>query len=155
MGSTKLYCIDSVNFNLEFGDVNNENFQCRFNPTYPVVSLLFGFNLWIILLPGARRQVQGQIIYQIKMHRNGPKFETCQWSPQGDYLLVLFKTQISMQNTSLVWDRDNSRVKCDYFLSGTLYQVENKKSRLTFRELIGSRGILGNTDQPSQLSSKL
>ena len=58
--TSKLYPIDVVNFGSSFVDANKP----VFNPVYPMAALKYTSDLWIVLLPGKRRTIQGQILYR-------------------------------------------------------------------------------------------
>lgn len=92
--ATKSYLLDVFNVGQDY---DGAEFQCRFNPRHPVVALKFLKNLWLICLPGRRRDTQGQIIYHLRLDRGrGPSLESCQWSPDGKFLLLLKKDRDSV-----------------------------------------------------------
>ena len=87
--SLKRYFLDTVCFNETFTDCTN--FQIIFNPRAPLVLLKFDRQLWVIILPGKRRDEQGQILFNYQVYEKDRFLETCQWSPDGKLLLVLSK----------------------------------------------------------------
>ena len=87
--SLKRYFLDTVCFNETFTDCTN--FQIIFNPRAPLVLLKFDRQLWVIILPGKRRDEQGQILFNYQVYEKDRFLETCQWSPDGKLLLVLCK----------------------------------------------------------------
>ncbi len=58
---TKNYVLDIVTFESGF---ESNYFEVKFNPHFPMAVLKFATELWVVLLPGKRRQVQGQILYR-------------------------------------------------------------------------------------------
>ena len=88
-GSVKRYVLDWVNLGLDYDE---QNFQFRFNPRHPVAVLKFRKHLWVICLPGKRREKQGQILYHKRFSRDGPDFEACQWSPTTSLMLAALPT---------------------------------------------------------------
>ena len=144
---TRCYGIDSINLGMDFSPVNDNNFQWIFNPKFPLAYVQFKEHFWILVLPGKRRSVQGQILYHHVTSNHWESFEAGQWSPEGNFFLSLRK-QISRNSQNV---RPNPSA---YALLGDLYVVEDKRCRLSFKKLTGSELLLSHSHCHHQLSSK-
>ena len=144
---TRCYGIDSINLGMDFSPVNDNNFQWIFNPKFPLAYVQFKEHFWILVLPGKRRSVQGQILYHQLTSNHWESFEAGQWSPEGNFFLSLRK-QISRNSQNV---RPNPSA---YALLGDLYVVEDKRCRLSFKKLTGSEILLSHSHGHHQLSSK-
>ena len=143
--------LDRVHFGQDFS--NCENFQCSFNPCYPLVALKYDSELWIILLPGKMRQVQGQIVYRkVWKARLGSTnyYDSCQWSPNGRHLLLMQNCACADPNTSY----DGYNLDSIHVGIYTVRFVWNKKLCVV-KELVKSWKDIFGCECPSQLSSKL
>lgn len=89
---TKNYVLDLVTFESGF---DSKYFEVKFNPRFPMAVLKFDTDLWIVLLPCRRRQVQGQILYRYCVPFCLWHLESCQWSGDGKKLLILIQTDKS------------------------------------------------------------
>ena len=146
---TKFYGADLLNFGLHFGA--DGCFQCSFNPVHPLASFQFKSHLWIALLPGKRRQSQGQILYQASTGETDKyEYDVCQWSPQGTYLLVLKRVYVAVNRKIIIYN-SNPRGEV-YVLRAQIYRVEENRGRLSFKELNGVSGILHDAVDHHQLT---
>ena len=117
--------MDLVNFGETFS--MHRLFQCRYNPCHPIVALKFNRKLWIVLLPGKRRQQQGLILYHYQTYKEDQHFETCQWSPKGGKLLLIVKGEAS--TIKPIWMNSKPYYRADLFV------LEDARGRYRFREI--------------------
>lgn len=157
--STRNYAVDLINFNTDFTDKPYNNFQCRFNPHHPVVFFKFSHTLWVVLLPGKFRDIQGQVLYQLKLNPTKSRvLETCQWSPDGSYLLVLEQFMLaSAFNSDLGhrWDASLMSSAADNVLKPRLFHLKKCPTQYRFNELAIPINSLPKSRHHHQLSSKL
>jgi hypothetical protein len=147
---TKFYGADLVNFGLHFGA--DGCFQCSFNPVHPLASFQFKSHLWIALMPGKRRQSQGQILYQASTGDTDKyEYDVCQWSPQGTYLLVLKRVYVNAAPRKIVIHNSDPRGGV-YVIRAQVYRVEENRGRLSFKELNGVSSILHDAVGHHQLT---
>lgn len=155
---TRNYAVDLINFNTDFTDKPYHNFQCRFNPCHPVVFFKFCQSLWVVLLPGKFREIQGQVLYHLKINPNKSRvIETCQWSPDGSYLLVLEQFMLaSSYNSDLGhrWDASLMSSAADNVLKPRLFYLRNVRGQYRFNELSIPINSLPKSRHHHQLSSK-
>ena len=138
---SKNYLLDVFNVGVDF---DSQEFQCRFNPLYPVVVLKFKLNLWLVCLPGRRRDTQGQIIYHLRLRRNkGCTLETCQWSPDGQFLLLLKRdtgdlARLPKRHSVLCnggWDSQLMKHFHNYVMSPLLFKLTDHRCKYLFQEI--------------------
>ena len=151
--------MDLINFNLDFTDRPYNNFQCRFNPKHPVVFFKFCHTLWVVLLPGKFRDNQGRVLYHLQLNCTKSRvLETCQWSPDGSYLLVLEQFMLaSSYNSDLGhrWDASLMSSAADNVLKPRLFYLKFSRSRYQFNELAIPIKAIPKSRYHHQLSSKL
>ena len=148
-GSIKRYVLDWINFGLDY---DQQEFQFRFNPVHPVAVLKFRRHLWIVCLPGRRREKQGQIIYHKRFDKNGPTFYSCQWSPSGEFLLVLRKTPASSPFPGRFANGDYNSVTMtnfnDYVVHSSCFVLQDKRGMYKFTELLVNYAATPAPDDP-------
>ena len=120
-------------------DYDQQEFQFRFNPVHPVAVLKFQKHLWIVCLPGRRREKQGQIIYHQRFHKNGATFYSCQWSPSGKFLLVLRKAPASSSFPGRIanggWNSVTMSNFNDFVVHSSCFVLQDKRGLYKFTEL--------------------
>ena len=142
---TRYYFIDQLNFGLDFGSINDNNFKWVFNPVKPLAYVQFKMHFWVVILPSKRRAAQGLILYYAILNRHNDSFETGQWSPDGNFLLVVRKKMA--KPPSAEYSRANV-----YGLMGHIYAIIEKRCRFTCRLINGASNILNISHACHQLS---
>ena len=136
---SKLYPIDIVNFGTNF----ESSFKLTFNPCFPLAALKYNTDLWLVLLPGKRRSVQGQILYRHFVSCHYWSLQSCQWSPDGKLLLIITKTEnLRKQGADIAP------------ATGILLMVKDFRGRYVVEEVKSSWDVLPLCDNPTQLSSE-
>ena len=137
------YVIDLIDFNTAFEDCYN--FQMTWNPVHPIAAFKFGNELWLTLLPGKYKNSQGQILYRMMVrNNNSTHLESCQWSPDGNILMVLRKTSVVPRQKSTF---------TEYAKAGIIL-VQKIRERYVARELKNGWDQLPTCYDLSQLSSE-
>ena len=137
---SKLYPIDIVNFGTNF----ESSFKLSFNPCFPLAALKYNTDLWLVLLPGKRRSVQGQILYRHFVSCHFWSLQSCQWSPDGKLLLIITKTENLRKQGADVAPA-----------TGTLLLVKDFRGRFMVEEIKSTMDVLPMCENPTQLSSEL
>ena len=139
----KDYAIDVINFNTGFRDCYN--FQMLWNPVHPIAVYKYGCELWLTLLPGKYKNAQGAILYRLQVaNNNATYFETCQWSPDGNILLMLRKTSV----VATVRQPYTEYIKVGFIL------IQKIRENYSARQLKGGWDLLPTCWDLTQLSSK-
>ncbi len=142
--------MDVVSFGTGFA---SSYFDIKFNPKFPLAVLKFEHDLWIVLLPGKRRQIQGQILYTYRVDTSFWLLDSCQWSPEGTKLLTLVHT---VPYDSIRDSRHDEMRPLIFLLDDTRgrYQVKELKNSVNSippcQETIQLSGILLNNFESSK-----
>ena len=136
------YVLDVVSFGSGF---SCSYFDIKFNPKFPLAVLKFEHDLWIVLLPGKRRQIQGQILYRYRVDTSFWCLDSCQWSPEGTKLLTLVHT---VQYDSV---RDSRHDE----MRPLIFLLDDTRGRYQVKELKNSVDSMPPCQGTIQLSRKL
>ena len=93
--------------------------------------LKFATELWVVLLPGKRRQVQGQILYRYCVPHCFWHLDSCQWSGDGKKLLLLIQTNKSLHKVMPDLEAEDE-------IKALLFLVSDFRGRYIIKEIKNS-----------------
>ncbi len=97
---TLKYKIDGSSFLAE----NNLN-SAEFNPCYPLIAVMMYEHLYVITYGGEARKKRGQILFGIHFVHPSLMYRAVNWSPSGDYLLMLEEDKEMFPSLTLTTNR--------------------------------------------------
>ena len=126
-----------------------------FNPRHPVAVFKYDDNFWVTLLPGKYRREQGQVLHRSTIHDDiraykSTVFDSCQWSPGGQFLIVLQKFDSVDRPSDL-----NLGINFNVHLNCGIFELEKSRDLYRMSEIKNSWTLIPHCRGPHQLSSKL